>query len=437
MKHVITITLFALLSKYVYSQDLKVIHFDVGNADATLFITSTGENLMVDSGNDRDADEIFSVLQSEGINTIDHYVTTHYHADHYGAIDKLVERHGLKVLNSYDRGDKQFLPSKKKNQASFKDYQRTVGNSAIHLTRGMVIQAGQLRATCLASGGAVIGDSSPVAGHDENDYSVALLIEFNGFRYFVGGDIHKPVEAKIAENDLALNVDVYQANHHGSHTSSDSNFLQDMKPSVVIISNGNRADYGHPRKVTIQALQALNPTPDIFQTNKFTRFDTQTGRKAQNVNDEFIADLDPSGSEGNITLELTDNSYDISFGSFSKTYSVKEIPSNSINVVIESLVPNPQGEDRQLEEVTIHNSSNSTVSLFGWSLLDASGRSWRLTGSISSGQSLSVIRAGQAMSLNNTGDIIELMSPTGVKDSFRYIGSKEGQRIHTGHVNTN
>lgn len=48
-------------------------------------------------------------------------------------------------------------------------------------------------------------------GVDENDMSIALLIQFGNFRYFIGGDIETPTEKKIAERDLVTDVDVYQA----------------------------------------------------------------------------------------------------------------------------------------------------------------------------------------------------------------------------------
>ena len=49
--------------------------------------------------------------------------------------------------------------------------------------------------------------------------SISLLIAFRGFRYFVGGDIETFTEKKIALRDLVKDVDIYKANHHGSHTS--------------------------------------------------------------------------------------------------------------------------------------------------------------------------------------------------------------------------
>jgi beta-lactamase superfamily II metal-dependent hydrolase len=64
--------------------------------------------------------------------------------------------------------------------------------------------------------------------------SVALLINYRGFKAFFGGDIHAHTEGKIAQRDLVLDVDYYKGDHHGSHTSSSLAFMTDLKPSVVV-----------------------------------------------------------------------------------------------------------------------------------------------------------------------------------------------------------
>src|SRR5688500_2353905 len=51
-----------------------------------------------------------------GVTKIDAFVTTHYHEDHFGGIDDLVLLAKVHVLESYDRGDKAFLPASKKAQ---------------------------------------------------------------------------------------------------------------------------------------------------------------------------------------------------------------------------------------------------------------------------------------------------------------------------------
>jgi beta-lactamase superfamily II metal-dependent hydrolase len=79
----------------------------------------------------------------------------------------------------------------------------------------------------LAAGGVVLGESTPIAADEENDMSISLLISFAGFRAYFGGDTEETTEVKIAQLDLAKDVDLYKSSHHGSHSSSNQlRFLQ-------------------------------------------------------------------------------------------------------------------------------------------------------------------------------------------------------------------
>ena len=187
----------------VFAQTLRIYHIDVEQADATLFVSPAGRTLLVDSGKNGHGDRIRAVMQTAGVTQIDHFVDTHYHEDHFGGIDDLTDAPAITIVNGYDRGDKQFLPAGKTDEATFKDYQDAIGNRADHLTRGETIPLDPaMVVTCVASGGVALGEEPPVPGTDENDMSVALLIQFDGFRYFVGGDIEAPTEAKLAERDV-------------------------------------------------------------------------------------------------------------------------------------------------------------------------------------------------------------------------------------------
>jgi competence protein ComEC len=420
------------------SQTLKIYHIDVDQADATLFIMPNGSTLLVDAGKNGHGIRIKKILQSAGITRIDHFVNTHYHEDHYGGIDELVLDPEISVTTAYDRGDKSYLPASKLDEKTFKDYQSTIGKRAIPLTPGTQIPIDpSITVTCISQGGKVLDETGTDTGLDENDMSLSVLVKFGGFTYFVGGDIESHTENKIAERDLVMNVDVYQANHHGSHSSSSSSFMQDLNPDVVIISNGNNESYYHPRQVTLDKYSQLSPPPVVFQTNKYLGTKPQAG----NVPDEFIADLDAVGDDGYIliTVDLSQRSYKVSYRDLSKTFHIKNTGQHAIpvkGIVIEGLLPNPQGDDVTNETVTIRNKTSSTVALTGWVLKDASGRIWTLDnyGQILSGQSLKISRNGMPMSLNNDGDIIFLLSSEGlVIDDFSYVGSAEGIEIHTGY----
>jgi hypothetical protein len=270
--------------------------------------------------------------------------------------------------------------------------------------------------------------------------SVTLLITFRGFTAFYGGDSEEPTEAKIVAHHLALNVDLYKASHHGSHSSSSPAFMHDLSPSVVVISNGSHGIFKHPRRVTLDTYAALSPAPVVFQTNKCLR-----PAPCANEPPAQIADLETTDADGTIliTVDAPTSRYTVEYGTTTRTFAVKapsvltpSAPSGIIApmVVISALLPNPVGDDEQLETVTLQNTGVTAVSLEGWTLQDRSGGTWSMTGAVAAGQSRVFRRNGQAMSLNNAGDEIALLDAMSVeRDRFAYGATSEGVAILTGH----
>lgn len=305
------------------TEELQIVHIDVDQGDATLFVSPSGQTMLVDSGKNGHGDRIRSAMLNAGVTRIDHLVTTHYHEDHYGGADELVaEPDFVEVGQVYDRGDKAFLPSAKLEGIRFIEYENALGHRALHLQRGEKISLdAAMTVTCIASGSAVIGEDPVHHGSHENDMSIALLIEYGHFRYFVGGDIEIHTEAKIAERDLVLDADVYQANHHGSHTSSSSAFLEDVAPALVVISSGDHGGFRHPRQVTLDALAVLSNGPTVLQLNKYTK-----GGDGGNVEDNFISDLEPAGSGGDIEIRVQpDGSYSVAYRGINHQFQAKPV----------------------------------------------------------------------------------------------------------------
>jgi len=127
---------------------------------------------------------------------------------------------------------------------------------------------------------------------------------------------------------------------------------------------------------------------------------------------------------------------EVSYRNLSHTFQIKNRGHQPSAVVIESLLPNPDGSDRFNEEVTLRNDTVSVVSMEGWILEDESGRIRALVslGNIDPGQSMTIRRNGMPMSLNNTGDEISIFNASHeLVDRFSYPGSQQGVRIQTGH----
>src|SRR6266487_4680946 len=76
------------------SKPLDIYVIDVEGGNATLFVSPSGESLLIDTGNagaaaPRDAGRIMDAIKAAGLQQIDHLITTHWHGDHFGGLAEL------------------------------------------------------------------------------------------------------------------------------------------------------------------------------------------------------------------------------------------------------------------------------------------------------------------------------------------------------------
>ena len=92
-------------SRSIVQLDIYLVDVEGGNA--TLSVAPSGESLLIDTGNGgaaaaRDADRIMAAVADAGIRRIDHLITTHYHGDHFGALQELAGR--VQIAEFIDHG---------------------------------------------------------------------------------------------------------------------------------------------------------------------------------------------------------------------------------------------------------------------------------------------------------------------------------------------
>jgi competence protein ComEC len=90
-------------------------------------------------------------------------------------------------------------------------------------------------------------------GSEENNRSVTLMIKKDDALIFAGGDIEPVAQAAIAKRYELSEVDIYKVSHHGSGFR-DLNFDRELRPSIALISVGDRNPYGHPDATTLETL---------------------------------------------------------------------------------------------------------------------------------------------------------------------------------------
>src|SRR5437667_12691683 len=76
---------------------LDIYVIDVEGGNATLFVSPSGEALLVDTGNagaaaPRDAGRIVAAIKDAGLQQIDHLIVTHWHGDHFGGLAELASK---------------------------------------------------------------------------------------------------------------------------------------------------------------------------------------------------------------------------------------------------------------------------------------------------------------------------------------------------------
>src|SRR6202790_2414407 len=83
---------------------LELYFVDVEGGHSPLFVSPSGQSLLVDTGfaGTRDADRIASVAKQAGLTEINYLVITHYHGDHVGGVPELAAR--LPIRTFIDHG---------------------------------------------------------------------------------------------------------------------------------------------------------------------------------------------------------------------------------------------------------------------------------------------------------------------------------------------
>ena len=299
MKRLI-LTLLVLATLWsVASAQLKIYCLDVNQGDATLIIAPTGESLLVDAGKEEDAKKIVEVLTLEHITEITYVVVTHFDGDHLLGLRHL-------KLNAITFGHPILT-----NGSDPKDYSSDV-NPNMAIAPGDSFKLGtEVTVRCLAAERKVLGGSSSAAeggGSDaDNANSVALIVAYQGFEFFVAGDLTAKVEKVLVDAGTVPDVDVYHASHHGAKTGNSEELVEALAPEVSIISCGTT--YNHPNKTVIERLRDNESV--IYQTNKNTNKRKWT-EPIKNVAASRIGDVVPTKDKGSILIFVKDGKYTVS-----------------------------------------------------------------------------------------------------------------------------
>jgi len=96
---------------------------------------------------------------------------------------------------------------------------------------------------------------SPQA-RDGNQSSCVLLIEANGERLLLTGDIDMQTEQALLSSTMPLDVEWLLVPHHGSRSSSSAAFIEATGAEHALVSRSLHNAFGHPHPDVVRRLQA-------------------------------------------------------------------------------------------------------------------------------------------------------------------------------------
>ena len=212
---------------------LRCTFVAVGHGTCVLLETPQGQNLLYDAGKLGSpvgaVRPISAVLWDRGIRHLDAIVISHADSDHFNGIPELLQRYSVGVIYVSTR-----MFDDEDRQPAVKELHAAIKKSAVPLralSSGNKLQAGDdvhmevLHPTELG----VIGS--------DNANSLVLLIEFEGRKLLLPGDLESPgMEDLLAE--LPIDCDIVMAPHHGSARSDPRGFANWSRPEHVVISGG-------------------------------------------------------------------------------------------------------------------------------------------------------------------------------------------------------
>ncbi len=202
--------------------------------DSILIVTPDDKTMLIDAGLKEGGQQVVKYLKNMGIDRLDVILNTHPHIDHLGGFPTIIQNfeigeayminHPYPSSNSYNN----FISAMKRKKIT-----------PVYLEEGDSFQLGEhIHIDVLNPAKGELPDAiQSYEARAINQFSMVFKLTYEDTSFLFTGDIYVERERELVKKygDL-LKADMVHAPHHGSNTSSSSEFVQAVSAKVAVMS---------------------------------------------------------------------------------------------------------------------------------------------------------------------------------------------------------
>lgn len=234
------------------TKTMKVHFIDVGQGDGIYIKAPNGEDIVIDAGN-KDGSDVVAYLKKQKVDDIEVMISTHPDADHVGGLDEVLKAYKVESV---------YAPKISHTTQAYKDFLTAVKREGLQINAaiaGKTLNIKNVKAVFVA----------PVKSYsksDLNNWSAVLHLTYNNNSFLFTGDTELKSEVDMVASKRTLKADVLKIGHHGAKETTNTAFLNAVKPKYAVISVGKKNSYGHPTSPVLSRLKQVKAT--VYRTDQ-------------------------------------------------------------------------------------------------------------------------------------------------------------------------
>lgn len=260
---IIVLLIFFKIRPYM-DNNTYIYYIDVGQGDSILVVTPhLKKTILIDTGGIVSFNENYksNIVKNKtipffrriGINKVDYLFLTHGDYDHAGEANELLSNFCVKKV---------FI-----NKGNINNIEKKINNKEVLRLKNFVID--NIKVNSLNNN----------VFNNENDDSTILLFNIYDYKFLFMGDASIKTEEYLLNNYILPNVDILKVGHHGSYTSTSTDFINVIKPKYSVISVGENNMYKHPNKSVLDILDNTK----LFRTDVDGTIEVKISKKGYKI----------------------------------------------------------------------------------------------------------------------------------------------------------